>query len=157
MPNQCDLPVSSTQRDIGRLGQDSKEFTTSPNIHWYQKCMSVSRDQRAYTRSLSDQMMPRLVQRLFNGLDPKNPALSVAGSDHPHIKESIKIKPQDTGSRHVMWRSMRRSCIIGAMWISSQFEQDQPPEYAYDTISASLSMLLTSPKSVTHSCKLRND
>jgi hypothetical protein len=44
---------------------------------------SVLRDQRAYHTSLTDRMTLRFVRRLQKGLDPTNPALSVAGLDHP--------------------------------------------------------------------------
>jgi hypothetical protein len=122
MPNQCNLPISSPQWDIGLIGQNSNKFT-SPNrftgkdikaLYYVITCVS-EQSHRQYDAAVS----PAAIQRVRS--DPTNPASQRGGLGSPnHIKESIKIKPRPMGhrvvvSRHVMWRSTQRSCIMDVM------------------------------------------
>ncbi len=72
---------------------------------------TVLRDQSAYQNSLTDQMTPQSIPRPFNGLDPTNPAHTMAGSDHPIISKNqsrSNCGHMVVISRPVIWRSCSR-------------------------------------------------
>ncbi len=81
-------------------------YSMVPNCFTWSRCV--------YNNiSLSDRMTPRSVQQLFNGLDPTNPALSVAGSVHPITSKNQSRSNRGTQGCHIMsWDLMFNAEIL---------------------------------------------
>ncbi len=132
MPNQCNLPISSTRWGIGLIGRDSNEIQ-SPN--WItdkdiKHCITWSTCVSEQSHRQNDTAVsPAALQQVRS--DESRPQPGGLGSPN-HIKDLIKIKPLEQGC-HITSRDVTFNAEIlhhGHDIIRAQFEQDQPPEYA---------------------------
>ncbi len=77
--------------------------------------------------------VPRPCPRPFNGLDLTNPALNLAGPDHPIISKNQSWSNRGAQGCHITSRDVTSNAEIlhhGRDIMRAQFEQGQLPEYA---------------------------